>query len=161
MKFDARWLVVGVLLVFAWKGSSLQMEWPSNPAVPVRPVTPSDDDQALVMPIRPVLVKMLPGDRKYLGHLYDAMAFILRHDGQRTEPIIGNTERLAAFHAGSLRLAIAQANVGKYDGLAEAIDQSFINALGADVREMTPELRGKAVALCKALSWAFQVRGDE
>jgi hypothetical protein len=155
-----RYAVAVVLLVFAWRGSSLSIPWPpaDTPAV----VVPQPDETILAWaePLRAVLPKMLPSDRQYLSSFYDAMSFVLIRDGRRDEPIIGTTQQFVTFHAGSLQLAIDRKNVGKYPGLAEAIDLTFVNAVGADVRALSPEDRTKLTAACSVLAYAFKVGGD-
>jgi hypothetical protein len=152
--------VAVVLLLFAWRGSSISVPWPpaSTPAV----VIPRPDESILTWasPLRAVLPKMLPADREYLSSFYDALSFVLLRDGSRDQPIIATTSQFVAFHAGSLQLAIDRKNVGKYPGLAEAIDLTFVNALGADVRALSPEDRTKLTAACSVLAYAFKVGGD-
>jgi hypothetical protein len=89
------------------------------------------------------------------------MAYVLIRDGEREKPIVGSNDQFAAFHAGTLRLAIDKAAVGKYPGLAEAIDNVFVNAIGADVRELSVEDRRGLIAACGVLSWSFGMGRDE
>lgn len=128
-----RFAVAVVILVFAWKGSILDMPWPptDGPEVIDTPVpTPDEPLRAWAEPLRPILSGMLPADRMYLASLYDAMTFVIMRDGQRDEPIISTTQKFADFHAGSLRLAIDKAKVGQYPGLDKAINQVFVAAGG-------------------------------
>jgi hypothetical protein len=157
MKIDARWIVAAVLIFFAWKGSDLSMPWPPAPHENI--TTPQPDAELLkwAEPLRPILPKMLPKDRQYLAAFYDAMAFVLIRDRQRELPIIGSTEQFANFHGGSLRLAIDKANVGKYPGLAEAIDETFINACGAEVQKIDEKVGSRLVAACGVLSWSLGI----
>ena len=66
-----------------------------------------------------------------------------------------------AFHAGTLNLAIKRANVGKYAGLGEAIDQVFMQAVGPDQKKVAENTRARLVAACGTLAWTFQVGRDE
>jgi hypothetical protein len=116
---------------------------------------------ALSEDLRPILPRMLLADREYLAAFYDALAFILLQDGDRSTPIIGDTEKFAVLHAGSLRLAIKKGNVGKYPGLDKAIDMAFFKAAGADVAAVDDAKRTQLIAACCSLSWAFKVHGDE
>lgn len=161
MSFYARCIVAVVLLVFAWKGSELSTLWPPTPATTVDTPKPSPELLRLAEPLRPILPRMLPKDRAYLASLYDAMAYVVIRDGERDKPIIASTESFANFHAGTLRLAIDKAKVGQYPGLAEAIDQVFVAALGADVRELSRADRDNLIAACGLLSWSFAVKRDE
>lgn len=161
MKINARWIVAAVLLFFAWKGSDLSMYWPPAPAKTLKSPKPDAELLKWAAPLKPILPKMLPHDRQYLAAMYDAMAFVLSRDAAREVPIIDTTEQLASFHGGSLRLTIDKANVGKYPGLAEAIDETFVNACGADVQKMDARLRSRAVAVCGVLAWTLSVGSDE
>lgn len=161
MKLDARWIVAAVLLFFAWKGSDLSIPWPPAPATDVQAPQPPADLLVWAEPLRPILPKMLPSDRKYLANFYDAMAFVILRDADRDPAIIGSTEQFANFHGGSLRLAIDKANVGKYPGLAEAIDQTFLAALGPEMKPIDKQSRSRLVTACAVLSWTFGIRGNE
>lgn len=155
-----RYLVVGVLLIFAWKGSSLSIPWPPENTDPTIP-QPAPALLAWVEPVRPIAAKMLPKDRQYLSSLYDAMAFVLIRDGKRgPEAIISTTEKFVAFHASTLRLAIDRESVGKYPGLAQAIDQVFVSAIGAEVRAIGEADTAKLVGACNALSWVLKIHGE-
>ena len=154
-------LAVGaVLLVFAWKGSAIDLSWPPVPSVPV--VVPKPGDELLVWaePLREVLPKMLAKDRRYLCSFYDAMSFVIIRDSKRDEPIIGTTEDFIRFHVGSLRLAIDRQDVGKYDGLAAAIDKTFLNAIGSDSRGLSADDRTKLAAACSTMAYVLKVGGD-
>lgn len=161
MKIPARYLVAAILLVFAWKGSELTTLWPPAPLKAIDTPKPAPELLRLAEPLRPILPRMLPKDRLYLAHLYDAMAYVVLRDGDREKPIVSTTESFANFHAGTLRLAIDKAKVGQYPGLAEAIDQTFVAALGADVRQLDKDARARLIAACGVLSWSFGVNRDE
>jgi hypothetical protein len=157
MKPWSRYIVAGVLLAFAWRGSVLDIQWPPKPFT--EPVAPQPDPAILKWAegLGPIVSKMTPADRQYLANLYDAMAFVLLRDGKRDEPIITTTDWFVRFHTGTLRLAIDRENVGKYQGLGEAIDQVFVNAVGADQRALDEAGRVKLVAACGVLSWVFSI----
>lgn len=155
-----RFVVAAVLLVFAWKGSTIDLSWPPKPDAPI--VVPKPDQALLAWadPLKPVLPKMLLKDRRYLSSLYDAMSFVMLRDSQRANPIIASTDDFIRFHVGTLRLAIDQRDVGKYDGLATAIDQTFLNAIGGDPRALTADDRSKLTAACTTLAYVFKVGGE-
>lgn len=161
MNVQWRYVVAALLLVFAWKGSSLTIPWPPAPATTV--VIPKPDNVLLewVEPLKPILPKMLVKDREYLASFYDAMSFVLIRDASREKPVVKTTGDFVAFHAGSLQLAIDRANVGKYPGLGEAIDLSIVNALGGDVRALSDEDRVRLTAVCSTLAYAFKVGTNE
>jgi hypothetical protein len=160
MKTYARWAVVLVLLFFSWKGVSLDVNWPPK-GEEVSSPKPAQEFLAWAAPVKRIAPGMLPADRVYLSNLYEAMAFILLRDFDRDQPIIKTTDDFVAFHAGTLRLAIDKASVGKYPGLAEAIDQTFLSALGADQKVLDEASRPRLVAACGALSWTFGIGRDE
>lgn len=156
-----RYIVAAILLVFAWKGSDLSLYWPPAPYAEIKTPQPSPELMRWAAPLRSVLPKMLPDDRKYLATFYDAMAFVLIRDGEREMPIVGSTEQFANFHAGSLRLAIDKDNVGKYPGLAEAIDETFVNANGPEVKKIDADTRARLVSACGVLAYSFGIHRDE
>lgn len=158
---NPRIVVACILLLFAWKGGELDMKWPPSPVQEVLPIKPAPEVLALAEDLRPILPRMLLADREYLAAFYDAMAFILLNDGDRSTPIIGDTEKFTVLHAGSLRLAIKKGNVGKYPGLDKAIDMAFFKAAGAEVATVDAKKRTELIAACCALSWAFKVHADE
>ena len=156
----ARYIVAGVLLLFAWKGADVSLVWPPDYIDDIAAPQPEAAILAWADPLKPILPKMLPADRKYLANFYDACAFVILNDGDREKPIIGTTDQFVTFHAGSLRLAIQKAKVGKYPGLGEAIDQTFVAAMGADPKKLDGEARRRLVAACGVLSWAFSIGHD-
>jgi hypothetical protein len=160
MNLRVRVIVGVVLLVFAWKGSELTYSWPPAPAKDIKAPQPPAEIMAWAKPVAVILPKMTPADRNYLAHFYDALAFILIRDGERSEPIMSDTEKFATFHGGSLRSAIDREDVGKYPGLGEAIDQTFVTANGADIVAIDKDVRSRLVAACGALSWAFTIHGE-
>lgn len=161
MSAQWRYAVAAILLVFAWKGSSVNLSWPPAPTPAVVIPKPQSVLIEWVEPLKPILPKMLVKDREYLASFYDALSFVLIRDAGRDEPIVRTTSDFVAFHAGSLQLAIDKANVGKYPGLGEAIDLSIINAIGADQRALSAEDRTKLTAACSTLAYAFKVGADE
>jgi len=152
--------VAAVLLVFAWRGSQLNVQWPPVPVSAIKVPKPEPELMKLAADVGKILPKMTPTDRRYLAHFYDAMAFVLLRDGDREKPIISDTDKFSAFHGGSLRLAIDKSDVGKYDGLGEAIDMAFIKANGADVLKVDEKVRRNLVVACGVLSWTFSIHGE-
>jgi len=165
VKIEARHIVAAVILFFAWQGGNLSMKWPQMP-LPTAPVAvvaakPSAEQLAWAADLKAILPKMLPGDREYLAAFYDATKFVLTQDGERSTPIIGDTDKFTVFHAGSLQLAIQKKNVGKYPGLDKAIDAVFLAAAGADVKAIDKATGEKLIAACSVLSHAFRINGNE
>lgn len=162
MKLEARHAVAAVLLVFAWRGSELNMKWPQirMPSATAKAEKPSADQLAWAADLKAILPRMLPADREYLAAFYDATRYVLVQDGERSTPIIGDTDKFTVFHAGSLQLAIQKKNVGKYPGLDKAIDAVFFNAAGADVQALDRATRDKLIAACNVLAYVFKVGAD-
>ncbi len=161
MTFQVRLVVAAMLLLFAWKGSTLRLEWPpAPPAASVTTPQPSPEVLAYAAPVREYLPRMTPKDRLYMANFYEAMAFVLLRDGGRDEPIVTNTDKFIGFHGGSLRMAIDKGDVGKYGDLGAAIDRTFVNAVGADPKPLDADVRQKIVAACGALAWTFRIHGE-
>jgi len=164
VKLEARHIVAGIILFFAWRGGELGMKWPQMPQ-PAAAVAvaekPTAEQLAWATELKAILPKMLPSDRQYLAAFYDATAFVLKQDGDRSTPIIGDTDKFTVFHAGSLQLAIQKKNVGKYPGLDKAIDSVFFDAVGADVKAIDKATGEKLIAACNVLAHAFRINGNE
>lgn len=155
-----RYIVAAVLLVFAWRGASLDVVWPPagfDTTVSPRPNKEWLEDASEVVGILP---KMLPGDRQHLSAFYDAMAYVLIRDGERAEPVISTTSKFAVFHAGSLNLAIEKKKVGRYPGLDKAIDMTLLRIAGADEAAIDEKRRESLVAACGVLAWVFSVNHE-
>lgn len=160
MKIEMRHIVAAVLLVFAWKGHSIEVPWPEVGKV-VSAVEPSPDQKAWAADVRAITPKMLPADREYLANLYDAMREIIGRDTNRETPIIGSTEAFARYHAGTLEAAIELEKVGRYPGLDVAIDKVFFSALKTDdPRALTPADRQAILDACSVLVYTFKVGTD-
>lgn len=155
-----RYIVAAMLLAFAWKGAVLEMQWPPLSAAAVSAPAPPPEALKWATSLRPIVSKITPRDRAYLANFYEAVAFILLRDADRPLPIISDTTKFEAFHAGSLDLAIDKKDVGKYDGLGAAIDEVFVAAAGAEVQSLDAAVRGKIVAACGVLSWTFTIHGE-
>lgn len=156
----ARWIVAGMLLFFAWRGATLRIEWPL-PGVTAKALPrPSSVEMKWSESARKIAPKMTPADRIYCANFYEALRFVLDRDGKRDKPIIADTTKFEAFHAGSLAAAIDREDVGKYTGLGAAIDEAFIAAAGANVQNVTPEVREKLMAACGSLAWTFSIHGE-
>ena len=157
MNLPVRYIVAVVLLVFAWKGSTLDIPWPPEPFQTINGPEPDAKLMKWAEPLKSIVPKMLPADRQYLANFYDAMAFVLLKDGDRDPPIVSTTDQFVVFHANSLRLALERAKVGKYPGLGEAIDEVFLNAAGAQAKAFVADTRSILVAACGVVSWAVAI----
>ena len=155
-----RWIVVALLLLFSWKGSVLQIEWPPACMKNVDTPKPPAEFIAEASDVAKIVPRMLPGDRQHLSAFYDAMACVLVNDGERADPIVSTTAKFAAFHAGSLNLAIQKKKVGVYPGLDKAIDATLLRFAGADESAVDTEKRNKLIAACSVLSWVFAIHHE-
>lgn len=157
----ARWIVAGMLLFFAWRGAFIRMEWPPAGGTAARSTKPpTKDELQWAAGVQKIAQKMTPGDRLYCANFYEALSYVLARDGKRKDPIMSDTTKFESFHAESLQAAIDRDDVGKYDGLGAAIDETFIAAAGAGVQDVTPAVREKLVAASSALSWTFAIHGE-
>lgn len=147
-----------MLLFFSWRGAALKIEWPAESAQPLRLERPAD--LQLAGDVQKIAARMTPKDRAYMAHFYDALGWVLNRDGERDKSIITDTNKFEMFHSQSLDMAIDRKDVGKYDGLGAAIDQTFISSAGADSQNVTPAVREKLLKACSVLAWTFQIHGE-
>lgn len=152
--------MAGMLLFFAWRGANVQIEWPLPGVTLAKDTQPDPADLKWAETLKGVVTKMTPKDRLYCANFYQALRFVVERDGKRSDPIITDTTKFEAFHAGSLKAAIDREDVGKYDGLGEAIDEVFVNAAGADVQKVNAQVRGKLLAACGVVAWTFSIHGE-
>ena len=78
------------------------------------------------------------------------------------ELIFSDTRSLRQLSVISLGIAwkrLAEIKKDKYNGLGEATERVFAEAIGLDVKPVTPELRKKFVDTCTALAWCGAGRG--
>ena len=78
------------------------------------------------------------------------------------ELIFSDTRSLRQLSVISLGIAwkrLADIKKDKYLGLGEATERVFAEAIGLDVKPVTPELRKKFVETCNALAWCGAGRG--
>ena len=79
-----------------------------------------------------------------------------------TTIVFSDTRSLRQLSVISLGIAwkrLADIKKDKYEGLGEATERVFVEAIGLDVRPVTPELRAKFVETCNALAWCGAGRG--
>ena len=78
------------------------------------------------------------------------------------ELIFSDTRSLRQLSVISLGIAwkrLADIKKDKYTGLGEATERVFAEAIGLDIKPVTPELRKKFVETCNALAWCGAGRG--
>ena len=79
-----------------------------------------------------------------------------------TTIVFSDTRSLRQLSVISLGIAwkrLADIKKDKYEGLGEATERVFAEAIGLDVKPVTPELRKKFVETCTALAWCGAGRG--
>jgi len=79
-----------------------------------------------------------------------------------TEIVFTDTRSLRQMSVISFSIAwkrLADNKKDKYLGLGEATERVFAEAIGLDVKPVTPELRKKFVETCTALAWCGAGRG--
>ena len=79
-----------------------------------------------------------------------------------SEIVFSDTRSLRQLSVISLGIAwkrLADIKKDKYEGLGEATERVFVEAIGLDVKPVTPELRKKFVETCTALAWCGAGRG--
>ena len=123
-----------------------------RPQQTAQPATssPSMAHQLAVEPIATIL-KGSPNDAKRLAAYYRQFATVVEQDNG----VIQTIEQLRRGHIAAGKLAFPDLQ-GKYPGLADAIDSVFENQLGLDNVTLTPELRGKAVEVLRAIAWGCE-----
>lgn len=167
---------MAVVLWFVWKDRIDSLVHPRDvPSAPV--VAPDAAAKAWVAGVD--VNGILPADRDYYARFFDAIDFTLGNDGDHDTPILDTNEKLRRYMIGSLDMAIEKKAVGKYPGLADALDKAFaLAASGVDPatlttpeaiqktvdeglapRPMTKALRERLRQCAKALRWKLLVRG--
>lgn len=145
-------------LLFSWRGAVLKVAWPeSGKGLPRHPLP---EEIALTSGVRRLAPGMLPRDRVYLSHFYDAIQQTLERDGEREQPILADTAMFFSFHSGSIDLAIERGEIGDCRDLWPEIDGAFIAAIGAGVQDMAEAVRGRLESAAVALSWALRVNHE-
>ena len=79
-----------------------------------------------------------------------------------TEIVFSDTRSLRQLSVISLGIAwkrLADIKKDKYEGLGEATERVFVEAIGLDIKPVTPELRKKFFETYNALAWCGAGRG--
>lgn len=155
----SRWLRVGAAILLAAFGVFGAPPLPSWRAAesPVVSKEPSDAMKAVVKPVVRAVSKMSAIDRMWLKTIYSNTAKVVAADGVVEPEVIKTTEGLRAVHVAVLKFiwkGMAQNPPGEYEGLSEAIELVITETIGSDQRNLTPELRAKAVEVFDAIAWA-------
>lgn len=157
----SRVAVVGLLVAAAWGKVPL-------PALPVRVPsqsitveTPSVEMQAKVASVAAALASASPVDRAIWASVWEKAAVVVA--APDTDPaVFTDTRSLRGFTVLSLDIAwrrLAGNPPGKYTGLREAVEKVMSEAIGLEVKPVTPELRRAYAEACRAIAWAGVGRG--
>ncbi len=100
-------------------------------------------------------------DRLLWSEVWVKVARIINSETD-TEVVFTDTRSLRQFNLIAFQIAwkrLGDNKKDKYLGLGEATERVFAEAIGLDVKPVTPELRAKFVETCTALAWCGAGRG--
>lgn len=153
-------VVIGLLLAAAFGKVTL----PALPAaVPsqITVETPSVEMQQRVAGVAAALASASPVDRAIWASVWEKAAVVVA--APDTEPAVFTDSRsLRGFTVLSLDIAWRRLGgnpPGKYTGLREAVEKVMGEAIGLEVKPVTPELRRAYAEACRAIAWAGIGRG--
>ena len=149
--------VIGLLFAAAWgKLPTLPALPTSIPSMPVTVEVPSVEMQAKVRDVAAALTAANPVDRAVWASVWEKAAVVV--SAPEGDPVIfTDTRSLRGFTVLSLDIAwrrLAGNPPGKYVGLREAVEKVMGEAIGLEVRPVTPELRKAYAEACRAIAWA-------
>lgn len=161
----AQWGVIGRLAVIALLFAAAWGKLPTLPvAVPSLPIAveaPSVEMQAKVRDVQAALAMANPVDRAVWASVWEKAATVVTCP--ESDPVIfTDTRSLRGFTVLSLDIAwrrLAGNPPGKYTGLREAVERVMGEAVGLEVRPVTPELRRAYAEACRAIAWAGVGKG--
>lgn len=153
----SRLIAAALILASAWG----VVPMPTLPAVPVVAVIeveePSDELRRLVEPVRLALANGSPRDRAVWAEVWVKCGVVVAADAVHSAPVMPDVRSLRAFQVVALDIAWRRINgvaVGRYPGLREGTEAAFAEVLGMDDVSVDAALRGRYVALVRALAWA-------
>ena len=100
-------------------------------------------------------------DRLLWSEVWVKVARIINSETD-TEVVFTDTRSLRQFNLIAFQIAwkrLGDNKKDKYAGLGEATERVFAEAIGLDIKPVTPELRKKFVETCNALAWCGAGRG--
>lgn len=166
--FRAQWHLIGRLAVIALLFAAGFGKLPTLPALPVGvpslPITvetPSVEMQAQVAGVAAALASASPVDRAIWASVWEKAAVVVA--APDTEPAVFTDSRsLRGFTVLSLDIAwrrLAGNPPGKFVGLRDAVEKVMADAVGLEVKPVTPELRRAYAEACRAIAWAGVNKG--
>lgn len=135
---------------------------PSQPSETVAIEKPSEAMLAKVGDVQRILRNANPVDRALWAQVWQKSAITVAGDATDSEVVFTDTRSLRAFEIVAVRIAWRRLGGNaqeKYPGLGEAVERAFADAIGLDVKPVTPEVRQAYIGLCNALAWCGAGRG--
>ena len=157
MTSTARVAIAAGLLYFAVHGSPTA----TLETATIKIQKPSAEMLQSVDDVQRILRTASPVDRTLWAEVWSKCGKIINGE-TTTEVIFSDTKSLRQFNVIALQIAFKRLGdmpKGKYAGLGEATERVFVEAIGLDVRPVTPELRKKFIETCNALAWCGAGRG--
>ena len=157
MTSTARVAIAAGLLYFAVHGSPTA----TLETATIKIQKPSAEMLQSVDDVQRILRTASPVDRTLWAEVWSKCGKIINGE-TTTEVIFSDTKSLRQFNVIALQIAFKRLGdmpKGKYAGLGEATERVFVEAIGLDVRPVTPELRKKFIETCDALAWCGAGRG--
>lgn len=159
----AKWSVIGRVAVIGLLFAAAWGKLPTLPALPLAvpslPITvevPGVAMQEKVRGVQAALAMANPVDRAVWASVWEKAAVVVTcPEGE--PPIFTDTRAMRGFTVLSLDIAwrrLAGNPPGKYVGLKEAVEKVMGEAIGLEVRPVTPELRKAYAEACRAIAWA-------
>lgn len=131
------------------------------PSMPITVETPSVEMQERVRGVAAALTAANPVDRAVWASVWEKAAVVVSAP-EGEPPIFTDTRSLRGFTVLSLDIAwrrLAGNPPGKYVGLREAVEQVMSQAIGLEVKPVTPELKRAYAEACRAIAWAGVNKG--
>jgi len=149
---------VALLLAAAWGKIPL----PTLPAAPEAQVVidveePTPELRRLVEPVKAALATASPQDRAVWAEVWVKSGVVVAADNVHATPVLSDVRSLRAFQIVALDVAwrrIGGVAAGRYPGLRDGTEAAFAEVLGMDDVTVDAALRGRYVALVRALAWA-------
>ena len=157
MTSTARVAIAAGLLYFAVHGSPTA----TLETATIKIQKPSAEMLQSVDDVQRILRTASPVDRTLWAEVWSKCGKIINGE-TTTEVVFTDTRSLRQFNVIALQIAFKRLGdmpKGKYAGLGEATERVFVEAIGLDVRPVTPELRKKFIETCNALAWCGAGRG--
>ena len=113
--------------------------------------------QRLVEPIGKALAALPMSDRMLWAQTWSKVALVAQAEGIGEAVVFTETPSLRLFTVLALDIAwrrLAGNPPGKYVGLREAVEKVMGEAIGLEVKPVTPELRKAYAEACRAIAWA-------